>query len=163
MKQFIKTKLVLTRLLEQLLILFFFCIVLLVITLVILRYGLNTTIVGGNELVVILFIYTSAIGAAVIVGKDEHIAITYFVDKLSPFLKKIAAIIKFLLIALLNGVMIKYSIPWISKTGAYLTAVLGIPRIYLQIIVPISCSLVIIFCLLNVVLLLYPAQKAVHQ
>ena len=149
---------VLTRLLGYILSLLFFCIVILVIALVFLRYGFNTTIVGGNELVVILFMYTSAIGAAVIVGKKEHIAITYFIDKLHPQLNRLINIFNFLMIAFLNGVMIKYSIPWISKTGGYLTAVLGIPRVYLQIVVPISCGFAIFYCLVQIILLLNPKK-----
>jgi TRAP-type C4-dicarboxylate transport system permease small subunit len=121
---------------------------------VFLRYSFNTTIVGGNELVVILFIYTSAIGAAVIVGKKEHIAITYFIDKLPLRLNKLIYVFNFLMIAFLNGAMIIYSIPWISKTGGYLTAVLGIPRVYLQIVVPISCGIAILYCLFQIILLL---------
>ncbi len=127
-----------------------------VITLVVLRYGFNTTIVGGNELIVILFIYTSAIGAAVIVGKKEHIAITYFVDKLPPLPKKLVNIFNLLMIAVLNGTMIVYSIPWISKTGNYLTAVLGIPQVFSQIIVPIGCGIAILYCLYQIVLALGP-------
>ncbi len=154
MKWLIKSEMVLTRLLEYILSLLFFCIVILVITLVFLRYSFNTTIVGGNELVVILFIYTSAIGAAVIVGKKEHIAITYFIDKLPLRLNKLIYVFNFLMIAFLNGAMIIYSIPWISKTGGYLTAVLGIPRVYLQIVVPISCGIAILYCLFQIILLL---------
>lgn len=158
MKWVVKSERILNRLLGYILSLLFFGIVILVITLVFLRYGFNTTIVGGNELVVILFMYTSAIGAAVIVGKKEHIAITYFIDKLPPQLNRSIHVFNLLMIAFLNGVMIKYSIPWIGKTGGYLTAVLGIPRIYLQIVVPISCGIAILYCLFQITLLLYPKK-----
>ncbi|MCH8069622.1 MAG: TRAP transporter small permease [Candidatus Marinimicrobia bacterium] len=158
MKWLIKSERVFTRLMEYIISIFFFFIIILVITLVVLRYGFNTTIVGGNELIVILFIYTSAIGAAIIIGKKEHIAITYFVDKLPPQLKKLVDIFNLLMIALLNGVMIVYSIPWISKTGNYLTAVLGIPQIFSQIIVPIGCFMAILYCLFHIVLVLFPKR-----
>lgn len=158
MKWLIKSEQVFTRLMEYIISIFFFFIIILVITLVVLRYGFNTTIVGGNELIVILFIYTSAIGAAVIIGKKEHIAITYFVDKLPPQLKRLVDIINLLMIALLNGVMIVYSIPWISKTGNYVTAILGIPQIYSQIIVPIGCAMAILYCLYHIVLVLFPKR-----
>ncbi len=158
MKWLIKTELIVTRLLEGVIVLCFFCILVLVIALVILRYGFNTTIVGGNELVVILFIYTSALGAAVIVGKKEHIAITWFIDKLSPTLRKAVDIFDFMLIAFINGVMILYSIQWISKTGGYLTAVLTIPQIYAQIIVPIGCGVAILYCLYHIILILNPQK-----
>ncbi len=144
----------LTRMLEGLIVLCFISIVSMVITLVILRYGFNSTIVGGNELVVILFIYTSALGAAVIIGKKEHIAITWFIDKLPPSFRKAVDILDFLLIAFINGVMIHYSILWIDKTGDYTTAVLGIPQIYAQIIVPIGCGIAILYCLYHVYLTL---------
>lgn len=158
MKWLIKSEQVFTRLMEYIISIFFFFIIILVITLVVLRYGFNTTIVGGNELIVILFIYTSAIGAAVIIGKKEHIAITYFVDKLPPQLKRLVDIINLLMIALLNGAMIAYSIPWISKTGNYVTAILGIPQIYSQIIVPIGCAIAILYCLYHIVLVLFPKR-----
>ncbi|NQU27944.1 MAG: TRAP transporter small permease [Candidatus Marinimicrobia bacterium] len=156
MKWLIKSERVFTRLMEFIISFFFLGIIIMVITLVVLRYGFNTTIVGGNELVVILFIYTSAIGAAVIVGKKEHIAITYFIDKLPPFPKKLVNIFNLLMITLLNGAMIVYSIPWISRTGNYLTAVLGIPQIFSQIIVPIGCGMAILYCLFHIVLALSP-------
>ncbi len=158
MKLLVKCEKLLNRLLKYILSLLFICIVILVIALVFLRYGFNATIVGGNELVVILFIYTSAIGAAVIVGKREHIAITYFIDKLPPQLNRIIYVFNLIMIAFLNGVMIKYSIPWIDKTGGYLTAVLGIPQIYLKIVVPISCAIAILYCLFQISLLLIPKK-----
>ncbi len=65
MSWLIKLERSITRLLEGIVVLCFLGIFTLIITLVILRYGFNTTIIGANELVVILFIYSSALGAAV--------------------------------------------------------------------------------------------------
>ena len=144
-----------TYLLQGIIGLCFFCIFMLIIVLVILRYGFNSTIIGGNEFVVLLFIYTSSLGAAVIVGKKEHIAITWFIDKLPESLRNVVDIINYLLIAFINGIMILYSIQWISKTGNYLTAILRIPQLYAQVIVPIGCSVAILYCLYHVALVLY--------
>ena len=156
MKWLVKTEQVLTRLLLGIIVLCFFSILVLIITLVILRYGFNTTIVGGNEFVVILFIYTSALGAAVIIGKKEHIAITYFIDKMPNSMRKFVDVINFLLIAFINGAMILYSIQWINTTGGYLTALLTIPQFYVQIIVPISCGIAMLYCFYHIILTLYP-------
>ncbi|MEE9189724.1 MAG: TRAP transporter small permease [Candidatus Neomarinimicrobiota bacterium] len=158
MKGLKRIELVFTQLLEYILRLLFLGLIILVIVLVFLRYGFNTTIVGGNELIVILFIYTSAIGAAVIIGKKEHITITYFIEKMSPQINRFVHILNFLLVAILNAALIKYSFPWISKTGGYSTATLGIPQLYLQIIVPISCSIAIFYCLVQILLLLNPEK-----
>ena len=151
MKWFLKTEQMLTRLLEAIIVICFLGILLLVITLVFMRYGFNATIIGANELVVIMFIYTSAIGAAIIIGKNEHISITYFIDKLTPNYRKWVDIFNYLLIAVLNAAMIFYSIRWISLTGNYLTAVLRIPQYYAQIIVPIGAGIAIFYCISQII------------
>lgn len=151
MKWLIKTEKVLTRILIGIISFCFFGIITLISTLVILRYGFNTTIVGANEFVVILFIYTSALGAAIIIGKKEHIAITYFFDKLPISLRKAVDINNLILIAFLNSVMIWYSIRWISITGEYLTAVLRIQQAYAQIIIPIGCGIAILYCIYHII------------
>jgi len=161
MKRLKRIESVLTRILEGIIVLCFMGIFILIITLVILRYGFNTTIIGGNEIVVILFIYTSALGAAVIVGKREHIAITWFIDKLPAAPRKVVDIFNFLAIAFINAVMIYFSIHWISTTGNYLTAVLRIPQLYAQIIVPIGCGVAMLYCLHQIVLILHPGEKEV--
>lgn len=148
----------LTSILEGIIVLCFTGIFILIIALVILRYGFNTTIIGGNELVVILFIYTSALGAAVIVGRREHIAITWFVDKLPGAPRKVVDIFNFLSIAFINAVMIIFSIHWINTTGNYLTAVLRIPQLYAQIIVPVGCGLAVLYCLYQILLILCPRE-----
>jgi len=147
-----------TRILQGIIVLCFIVIFVLIITLVILRYGFNTTILGGNEFVVILFIYTSALGAAVIVGKREHIAITWFIDKLPATPRKVVDTINFLSIAFINAVMIFLSIHWINTTGNYPTAVLRIPQLYAQIIVPIGCGVTALYCLYQILLILRPGE-----
>jgi TRAP-type C4-dicarboxylate transport system permease small subunit len=154
MNWLIKTEKVFTRILAGIISFCFLCIITLVITLVILRYGLNTTIIGANEFVVILFIYTSAIGAAIIIGEKEHIAINYFIDKLPVSIRKAVDINNLILIAFLNGVMIWYSIRWIRITGEYLTAVLRIQQAYAQIIIPVGCGIAIFYCINHIILIL---------
>ncbi len=139
---------------EGLLILCFAFILALVLILVILRYGFNTTLIGGNEFVVILFIYSSALGAAVVLGKEEHIAITWFVDRLPPRFRRGANILKYLLVGFINGVMLVYSLGWISTTGNYVSAALGIPQYFAQIAVPLGCGLAVLYSLNHIILAL---------
>ena len=72
----------LARLLENLLGCLFLVITAATIVLVILRYFFGTTIVGGQEFIAFCFIYTTAIGAAVLLAKENHIAIALFVGLL---------------------------------------------------------------------------------
>lgn len=138
---------------------FFFIILMLTILLVILRYGFNTAIIGGNEAMEYLFIYTTAIGAAVALGKREHIKITYFVDKLPLAVKGVANVLDLILIGFINGVMIWYSFPWIKSVGSFESPVLRIPNRIVQASVPIGCGLVILCCLCLMVIDIFEKKQ----
>jgi len=69
-----------TRQVEYLLTVTFMLIFVLVVVLVVLRYIFNTTIVGGNEATVMMFIFTTALGAAVDVARGKHIIVDTFVN-----------------------------------------------------------------------------------
>ncbi len=145
---------ILCKFLEWVVTLCFFVILMLTVILVVLRYGFNESIIGGNELMEYLFIYTTAIGAAAALGRREHIKITWFVDKLSPVYRKIADVLGFLLIILINLVMIYYSVPWIRIVGGFESPVLRLPNRLIQIIVPIGCGLVILYCAYHILMVI---------
>jgi TRAP-type C4-dicarboxylate transport system permease small subunit len=142
----------LDRVLETLLTLMFFSILMLTILLVIMRYGFNSSIIGGNEAMNYLFIYTTALGAAVSVGQGTHIKISFVVDHLPDRARRVADMIGYGLIAFINAVMIYYSIPWIRSAGYFESPVLRIPNWMVQVSVPLGCGLVILYCLNHLVL-----------
>lgn len=124
-----------------------------VLMLVVMRYLFNTTLVGANETITILFVYTMVIGAAMAVGQREHIAVTVVVDKLPALYRQILDVLVLLAIALLNGAMVWYSlVSWIPVTGRFLMPALQLPQIYAQIAVPVGGSLAILYCLLLILL-----------
>ncbi|WP_319415080.1 TRAP transporter small permease [Marispirochaeta aestuarii] len=125
---------------------FFGLILLLTILLVILRYLFNTSIVGGNELMEFLFIYTTALGAAVSLGKRSHIKVTYFVDQLPPLSRAVVDTFSLLLVLLINVVLLRLSFPWIAKVGDAASPVLRLPSWVAMISVPIGCSLAVLYC-----------------
>ena len=131
---------------------FFFIILSITIILVIMRYGFNAAIIGGNEAMNYLFIYTTALGAAVSIGNNEHIKMTCLVEKLKARSRKSINIINYLFIGFINGVMVWYSLPWIRATGYFESPVLRIPNWIVQISIPVGCSLVILYCLNHVIL-----------
>lgn len=141
-----------TRLLEAIVTFFFFLILSITIILVIMRYGFNAAIIGGNEAMNYLFIYTTALGAAVSIGNGEHIKISFLVDKLKTRSRKVVNIVNYLLVGFINGVMIWYSLRWIHATGYFESPVLRIPNWIVQISVPLGCSLVILYCLNHIFL-----------
>jgi TRAP-type C4-dicarboxylate transport system permease small subunit len=137
----------LARLLEDLLGYLFLVITLAVVILVVLRYFFLTTIVGGQEFTVFCFIYTSAIGAAVLLYKGEHIAIPLLVDRLPPGGRRWMRRINFLEVAALNGLVVILSIPWIRSVGQFPSPALRIPQGVALLSVPVGCGLVSLYAL----------------
>jgi TRAP-type transport system small permease protein len=142
---------ILVAILESITTFLFSVIFMLTVLLVILRYVFNTAIIGGNEAMEYLFIYTTALGAAAALGRREHIKITYFVDKLPAGAKRVVGALNLILIGFINGVMIWYGIPWIKSVGSFKSPVLRIPNMFIQASVPIGCGLVILCCLCLIV------------
>ena len=136
----------LTRALESALVILLFGMFLMIAALVVLRYLLATTIIGGNEATIVAFIYTTAIGASIAVLRDEHIAINYFTEKLSPRLQDQLQKLRLLLLAIVNLVIVIYSIVWIQRTGGLLMPTLGMPQVVAQFSIPLGGSLSVLYC-----------------
>ena len=77
----------------------------LIVTQVALRYGFNESIGGANELATILFAYTSALGIAIGIARRDHMAISWFTERLRPRARKTIDVIALILLALLNAVL----------------------------------------------------------
>ncbi len=118
--------------------------------LVLLRYVFNAGIVGANEIATVLFVYTTALGAAVEIGRREHIAITVVVDKLRPAARRTAGIVSFAAVALLHSVIAWQSVEWIAVTGGYLMPATQTPRFVAQLAVPLGCVLATLYCLIGI-------------
>jgi len=140
-----------TRFLEQLLIMLLFAMFGMIVILVILRYVFGTTIIGGNEATVIAFVYTTAIGAAISISRDEHISIRYFTDKLSPRTQLALRQAQLILVAVLNLLIAAYALVWIRRTGGFLMPALGLPQMFAQISVPLGAVLSVLYCLTSII------------
>ena len=140
-----------TGLLELVITLFFGIILSTTILLVVLRYVFNSGIYGGNELISYLFVYTTALGAAVPISRDDHIEITVFVEQLPERVRKAADIISLFFIAMLNLVLIFLSVPWMKKVGSFESPTLRIPNGWVQFGVPLGCAAVVLLSVLRIV------------
>lgn len=151
----------LIRFLEIIITLVFFVIIVLTILLVVLRYVFNTGIIGGNELMEYLFVYITAIGSAIAIGKNEHIRISYFVERFGPLVQLVINLFGTVCVALMHGVFMALSFSWISQVGNSESPVLRIPMSLIQMSVPICCVLSIVFCIFhaNVIILKYKKEN----
>jgi len=144
-----KVELGLIKLLEIVCGLCFVVMFTLIVTQVALRYGFNESIGGANELATILFAYTSALGIAIGIARRDHMAISWFTERLGPTPRKLIDVVGLVLLTLINAVIFWYSIRWIDITGARMISVLQVPRWTAQIAIPIGTGASVVFCLIK--------------
>ncbi len=143
---------ILVRMLEISFSICFLIMFALVVTQVALRYGFNESIGGANELATILFAYTSALGIAVGIAKRDHMAISWFTERLPLRARKVIDVLGLVLLAILNIVIFWYSLRWIDITGSRKISVLHVPRWTAQISIPIGTGASAIFCFIKLYL-----------
>ena len=138
---------------------FLFLVFAITFVLVFLRYVFNQSITGANEIVTILFIYTTAIGAAISIGKNEHIGIDVFVNLLPKKFYKMIRIFQVFLVFALHLILFIYCLEWVEKAGGYLMPATGLPRIVAIASIPIGCIFCILFCAKTLIDVIYADKK----
>lgn len=148
-----------TRSLECIITVFFIIIFLLIFFLVLLRYGFKTSIMGTYEIITMLFVYCSALGAAILVRQKEHIKISFFINKLSAGARRIVLTINYILICFLNVVFFYMSLGWIKSIWTFRSPMTQIPFWVQRIPISIGCGLVILYCLYNIYLIYASSEE----
>ena len=121
-------------------------VLLTVLVLVTMRYVFQSGLVGANELATVAFVYLSSIGAAVAVGRDEHIRVDLLAFWLDARGRKALAISTLSLVGLLNVVVVAYSVTWIATTGHTPMPASQVPRFLAQVSIPLGCGLAALYC-----------------
>ena len=127
----------------------FFGMAVLIILLVILRYFFNSSVPGGNELLRFAFIYTTFLGAAVLLGRNDHIAIHLATKRLPKRAQRAVAALGNLAIVALHVYLLIVSFRWIAVAGANMAEELKFPLRYVQIALPIGCGLAALYAVNN--------------
>ncbi|MBU1049406.1 TRAP transporter small permease [Candidatus Bipolaricaulota bacterium] len=151
MKSLRRAKRVLDWVLNGLVGVTFLGIAVLIITLVILRYVFNSSVPGGNELLRFAFIYTTFIGAAILVGRRENIAIHIVVKKFPDTIRRALDVLVHALIVALHIYLLVLSFRWISVTGNNLAEELKFSLRYIQIALPIGCGIASVYAVFNAI------------
>ena len=115
-----------------------------VIASVFLRYFMGITFMWSEELIKILFVFTTFWGmGACVIGK-ENIIVDILFDKLPPRLQKVCTVISYASILAVCAVLLRYTIPWVIKNGDYLSKGFYIQYTYIYAIMPLG----IVLCML---------------
>jgi len=129
----------------------FFGMAVLIILLVILRYFFNSSIPGGNEALRFAFMYTTFLGAAVLLGRNEHIAIHLATKRLPEAVRRAVAALGNLAIVALHVYLMVLSFRWIAVSGGNMAEELKFPLRYIQMALPIGCGLAALYAFNNTV------------
>ena len=119
---------------------------LVIVTLVVMRYLFQSGLVGSNEMATVTFVYLSSVGAAVAVGRQDHIRVDLLSQRLGRRGKAAVELAVLTLVALLNLTVVLTSIPWIGATGHIPMPASQLPRYLAQASVPLGCGLAALFC-----------------
>lgn len=152
-----------TKIADVLLAVMFIAIFVMVFYQVVLRYVFNSSIFGTAEVFTMLFSYSSALGAAVMLRNREHIKISVFTDRLPTKVRKVVLSFDYVLIAVFSYFIVRQSIPWLRGIRTFRSPVTGITRTVQSIAIPISFALIIFYCLVNLLsLYLSPEERALE-
>ena len=127
----------------------FFGMAVLIILLVILRYFFNSSIPGGNEALRFAFMYTTFLGAAVLLGRNEHIAIHLATKRLPLWARRVVAATASFAAVALHVYLLILSLRWIAVSGGNMAEELKFPLRYIQIALPIGCGLAALYAFNN--------------
>ncbi|NVO57926.1 TRAP transporter small permease [Rhodobacteraceae bacterium B1Z28] len=144
---------VLTALLESIMVVLFAVFLIIVCAKVLMR-PFDAAIYGVDELVKMSFLTTSALGGAVAISRREHIAITVFIDQMPHTIKVSLYILGLALVGAMNGLLVYLSFDWIAGPGKNIWQPFGMPQSYVFVIVPLACSLAVLFCAIKIALTL---------
>lgn len=134
---------------EGLLAVMLMAIWLVVLLQVMLRYGFGISIQGANESIVLLFVYTSALGATVGLGRKEHLSVSVLIDRLSAQNQRRMVLLHHGALALFHLAIAVLSLGWIATTGQFIMPSTELPRWMVQISIPLMGGLGALICLLH--------------
>lgn len=118
---------------------------------IVVRYVFNSPSTVSEELLTYSFTWLALLAAALVFGMKEHMAMTYFADKIKGK-KRIALRLAMEVIVMLFAisVLIFGGISITKLTMTQVTASLGIPMGYVYAVVPISGVITVIYNILNI-------------
>jgi TRAP-type transport system small permease protein len=110
------------------------------------RYVLNHSLFWSEELARYLFIYLVFLGAAIVLRRDGHIQVSFFVEHLPPNLRRGVAVLGDLLLLGFAGIVFTQSVRLAAMVWTVPTAALLIPwtLVYLGIVFGMGAMVLII-------------------
>lgn len=117
---------------------------------VISRYALNSPSTISEAFLRFSLVWLSMIAIAYVAGRREHVSLTLLTDRLSGVWKaSLDMSIELLFIVFAGLVMIYGGAQAASGTMSQIYPMLGIPKGFLYLSLPVSGSIIVTYCLMN--------------
>ena len=118
---------------------------------IVVRYVFNSPSTVSEELLTYSFTWLALLAAALVFGKKEHMAMTYFADKIKGKKRIVLSLaMEVVVMVFAISVLIFGGISITRLTMTQITASLGIPMGYVYAVVPISGVITVIYNILNI-------------
>ena len=117
---------------------------------VVMRYVFNSPIQWSDEIILILLVGFGYICISVDVYKDEHVAITFFYDKLSWGLQRALDVFRHVLIGVFFALSTYYGVLIYQIKAPKTLVVTGASQGLVYLAEFIICGIIVIFCIMNV-------------
>lgn len=118
---------------------------------IIVRYFFNKPSTFSEELLTYTFTWMALLSAAYVFGQNDHMRMSFLVDKLSPERRKIIEIITQVVIMLFAAIVLIYGgIKIVGLTMSQITATLMVPMGYIYTVVPISGLFIVVYSIINI-------------
>lgn len=111
---------------------------------VVMRYCFSITFTFLEELITLMFAFTTFWGAGICILEDENVLLDFFYMNIPERPKRIMDIINMIFAIIVMGVVLYYSIGWIDKAGKALSNGLRLPYKYIYSAMPIGLTASII-------------------
>lgn len=111
------------------------------------RYVLNHSLFWSEELARYLFIYLVFLGTAIVLRRNGHIQVSFFVERLPPGLRRAVAVLVDLLLLGFVGIVLAQSVRLALMVWTVPTAALLIPwtLVYLGILLGMAAMVLVMF------------------
>lgn len=122
------------------------------------RFVLNTSMPGSSELSRFLFIWVIFLGAALAHLHNEHIAVTLFVERLSPSVQRWVVVLQELII-LVVVVALLISSRQVMSIDPGTSPLLGVPLQWINVAVPFSAGLMAVITFYRIAVALRSPER----
>jgi len=115
------------------------------------RYVLNTGQFWAEEISVTAMMWIAFLGASGGIWTKSHIGLRFFIELFPDKLRKVIAIINYLVIGSFSLLLFNYGIILVKKTMSGRLSATNIPIGYAYLIIPLSTAFMVIFSLLRII------------